>query len=191
MGPTVQYWILLIMTGTVPASFETAVVKPLFKNPHLDPGCLNNYQPVSILPFFSKMLWLIQQLSAHSLNSNLLEAFHSAFMPCQSTETEFTKVVNLLLTMDSKTTSVLLLLDLSAAFGTINHCILPDRLENEFAVSGMGLVWLKYYILKEHIVFPVVIVHQHFVGVKYGVPQGCVLDHLLFSHSISPLGQII
>ena len=47
---------LSLRTGVVPASFKSAVVKPLLKKPHLDPGSLNNYGPVSNLPFLSKVL---------------------------------------------------------------------------------------------------------------------------------------
>lgn len=64
-------------------------------------------------------------------------------------------------------------------------CILLDGLENEFAVSGLARVWLKYYILKEHIVFPVVILYS----IKI-LPQGCVLGPLLFSLNISTFGSI-
>ena len=77
------------MTGVVPSSFKSAVVKPLLKKPHLDPGSLNNYRPVSNLPFFSKVLERVvsQQLSGYLLNNNLLESFQSAFRACHSTET--------------------------------------------------------------------------------------------------------
>ena len=56
--------------------------------------------------------------------NNLLEPFHSAFRACHFTETALTKVV--LLTLDVNSTLVLLLLDLSAAFDTIDHGISLD-----------------------------------------------------------------
>ena len=118
---------LSLMTYVVPPSFKSAVVKPPLKKPHLDPGSLNNYQPVSELPFFSKVLEKVvsQQLSGYLLNNNLLEPFQSASRTCHSTETALTKVVNdILLTLDSNSTSLLLLLNLSAAFDTIDHGIL-------------------------------------------------------------------
>lgn len=69
LGPTMLNIInLSLRTGIVPTSFKTAVVKPLLKKPHLDPGTLNNYRPVSNIPFFSKAFERVvsQQLSAHT-----------------------------------------------------------------------------------------------------------------------------
>ncbi len=45
-----------LISGLVPAYFKTALVKPLLKKPNLDPSTLNNYRPVSKLPFLSKIL---------------------------------------------------------------------------------------------------------------------------------------
>ncbi len=125
------------MTGTVPIRCKTAVVKSQLKNAHLDPEFLNNYRLVSNLPFFSKALESVvsQQPLAHIFNSNVFKPFQSAFSVCHFTEAALTKVVNdLLLTMDSDSTLVLLLLDLSVAFDTIDHCIPLGRLENQFGV---------------------------------------------------------
>ena len=138
-----------LMTGVIPSSFKSAVVKPLLKKPHLNPGSLNNYWPVSNLPFFSEVLERVvsQQLSGYLLNNYLLEPFQSAFRACHSTETALTKVVNdILLTLDSNSTSVLLLQDLSAAFETIDHGVLSDRLQSQFGISGLALAWLKSYL---------------------------------------------
>ena len=71
---------MLILLIIVPSSFKSAVVQPLLKKPHLDPGSLNNHRPASNLPFFFKVLERVvsQQLSGFLLNNNLLEPFQSA-----------------------------------------------------------------------------------------------------------------
>uniref|UniRef100_A0A4W6D5N5 Reverse transcriptase domain-containing protein n=1 Tax=Lates calcarifer TaxID=8187 RepID=A0A4W6D5N5_LATCA len=195
LGPAVLNIVdLSLTTGTVPSSFKTAVVKPLLKKPHLDPGSLGNYRPVSNLPFFSKILEKVvyQQLSAHLADNNLFEPYQSAFRAFHSTETALAKVVNdLLLSLDSGSTSLLILLDLSAAFDTVDHRILMDRLENRFGISGVALSWLKSYLSDRTQCVSCNNTVSAFSDVKYGVPQGSVLGPLLFSLYIYPLGQII
>lgn len=85
-----------------------------------------------------------KQLSSPISNSNLSESSLSAFKSCHSIETSLIKVVDyLLLNIHSSSTSVLLLVDLRAAFDTTDHCILLGRLENKFGVSRMVLAWPK------------------------------------------------
>ncbi|KAF7642185.1 hypothetical protein LDENG_00262950, partial [Lucifuga dentata] len=80
-------------------------------------------------------------------NNNILEPFQSAFRNHHSAETSLTRVVNdLLLAIDNKFTSELLLLDLSAAFGTTDHCLLLNRIQNFFVISNLVLSWLKLYL---------------------------------------------
>lgn len=75
-----------------------------------------------------------------------LNLFQSAFRPCHFIETALTNVANdILLTTDSNSISALLMLDLSAAFDTVFHCILLNRLENDFGMSGLALTWLKSF----------------------------------------------
>ena len=123
-----------------------------------------------------------QQLSGYLLNDNLLEPFQSTFRACHSTETALTKVVNyILLTLDSSSTSVLMSLDLSAAFDTIDHGILSDRLESQFGISGLALAWLKSCLSERTQCVSYNGTSSVFTAVKYGVPQGSVLGPLLFS----------
>ena len=128
--------------GVVPQCFKHALVKPLLKKANLDPNCLSNYRPVSNLPFLSKVLEriVLRQFLQHLESHSLLEPFQSAYRKCHSTETALLHVVNdLLQASDSGHVSILSLLDLSAAFDTIDHDILIKRLHITFGCSGTVL----------------------------------------------------
>ncbi len=69
----------------------------------------------------------------------LCEEFQSGFRPRHSTETALVKITNdLLLASDQGCISLLVLLDLSAGFDTIDHDILVDRLQNYTGIQGAG-----------------------------------------------------
>ncbi len=116
--------------GHVPKPFKLAVIKPLIKKPKLDPCELANYRPISNLPFMSKIL---EKVVSAQLCSFLQKN--------DSTETALVKITNdLLLASDKGCISLLVLLDLSAAFDTIDHDILIDRLQNYTGVQGSKMV---------------------------------------------------
>ena len=129
---SVQSFILLLInrclsSGCVPSSFKHATVQPLLKKKNLDPLVLSNFRPISKLPFISKVLEkiVLNQLQEYFLRANVCEVFQSGFKPLHSTETALLKVFNdLLLSLDSGNCAILILLDLTAAFDTVDHSIL-------------------------------------------------------------------
>ena len=116
-----------LTTGIVPRDLKIAVVKPLLKKPSLDKNLLKSYRPISNLPFLSKILEkvVLHKSISHLQENNLSNQFQSAYRAGHSTEAVLLRIVNdIPSALDNDNISVLLLLDLSAAFDTIDHQIL-------------------------------------------------------------------
>lgn len=79
----------------------------------------------------------------------------------------------------------------TAAFDTVDHSILLNRLHTGFGVSGTALIWFKEYLSDRRQRFTVNGSLSDIVLLKCRVPQGSVLCPLLFFAYISPLGDII
>ena len=185
---------LSLSSGYVPRSFKIAVIKPLLKKPTLDPEVLANYRPISNLPFLSKILEKViaNQLCEFLQENNIYEDFQSGFRANHSTETALAKVTNdLLIASDQGFVSVLVLLDLSAAFNTIDHAILLQRLEQLISIKGTALNWFKSYFADRFQFVQINDESSVHTKVNHGVPQGSVLGPILFSLYMLPLGNII
>ena len=185
---------LSLTSGTVPIAFKKAVVKPLIKKPNLDPEVLGNYRPVSNLPYLSKILEraVADQLQAHLDTNGLHVKFQSAYRRGHSTETALLRILNDLLVMiDGGNNAILVLLDLSAAFDTLDHTLLLQRLHAEIGLDGSALDWFSSYLSCRS--------QQVLVGhalsaetpLLCGVPQGSVLGPLLFSLYTRQLADLI
>ena len=111
---------------------KSALVTPFLKKAGL---CLifKNFRPVSNLKLISKLIerTVSTQLLDHLSANNALEPIQSAYRAGHSTETALVKVQNdILNAIDNHQITIKLLLDLFAAFDTVNHSILINRLEN-------------------------------------------------------------
>ena len=115
-------------------------------------------------------------------NSHLLPTHQSAYRRHHSTETAVTKVYsNILGAADDGGLSLLILLNLLAAFDLVDHSILLKRLENTYGFDGLTLEWFKNYLSDRSFNVRCSRTKSDFVDSSVGFPQGSVLGPLLFS----------
>ena len=110
----------------------------------------------------------------------------------RSTETALLRVSNdILPPMDDGKVGILVLLDLSAVFDTVDHSLLIQRLQNEAGVTGTVLSWFMFYLENrcQRAIMQVEMSSEE--QLSFGVPQGSVLGPQIFSLYMTPLGRII
>ena len=193
--PTITRIVNMSLTsGTFPSSFKHSIVSPLLKKPSLDKENLSNYRPISNLSFLSKLTERIvkSRLVSHLTSNSLLNPFQSAYTKHHSTETVLLSLVdNLITSIGSQQASCLCLLDLSAAFDTIDHNILLNRLSSWFGISGSVLNWFKSYLSSRSFSVLCNSSSSSSRPSPYGVPQGSVLGPILFILYTTPLSHLI
>ena len=169
-------------TGCFPTEFKQAVVRPLLQKNGLDDNELKNFRPVSNLSFISKLLEKIVQtrIQAFFDSNGLMPKMQSAYRRIHSTETAVTKMFSDLLVAADNGEMALCVLDLTAAFDTVDHDLLLLWLERQFGLRGIVLAWLRSYLSGRVLYVCTVGCTSFVVYIVYSVPQGSVLDPLLF-----------
>ncbi len=92
--------------------------------------------------------------------------------------------------VDKGNVVLLVLLDLSPAFDTIDHKKLLNRLSNRCGIKGTALNYFQSYLSERTQTVSIGYAHSNIEHLKYGVPQGCVLGPVLLSIYNSPLGKL-
>ena len=182
-----------LSSGVFPKEWKSALVVPLLKKSGLD-TIHKNYRPVSNLQYISKLTEraVVNRICKHYDHGFPLPVSQSAYRAKHSTETALAKVQSDILTnMDQQKITQLVMIDLSAAFDTVDHDLLLTIMEDLFGVSGLALRWFSSYLHQrsQHIAIEGTLSNQF--SLAHGVPQGSCLGPVLFSQYSSPVFQVV
>ena len=164
----------LVNLSLSPGSLQDAKlgnVIPLIKDVKLA-NKLKSYRPVTNLTFLGKLIERVvleKHLSLNNFNSN--DKF--AYKKHHSTETLLIKVTDdILIAADKRSATVVMLLDLSSAFDTVDHDVLLRILRDEIGVKGSALAWLTSFLNGRSQCIRLGKITSETVTIRFGVPQG-------------------
>ena len=143
--------------------------------------------------FFSKLVERIvaKRIDEHMGANNLFNKKAFAYKKHHSTETMMVGIVNDILTgFDDNKCTIMLFLDLSAAFDTIDIEKLLQILADEIGLSGMALQWCRSFLSDRTQRVKILGKYSEMLSVKYGVPQGSVLGPKFFNIYVRSQPQI-
>ena len=172
-----------LTTGVFPTQIKTSVVKPTVKDQKRDLDELSNYRPVSNIPFLSKIIEkvVLFQLDEYLSKNNLYCTQQSGYRKYHSCETLNIKMFDeILKDVDSGNIVALVLLDMSAAFDTVDHTLLLDLLKKCYGITGKVLHWFSTYLKDRRFSVNVYNTFSEYVNAIFGVPQGSILGPILF-----------
>ena len=174
---------LSLSTGDV-EGIKLADIIPLIKGTSLDPNILKNFRPVSNLTFLGKLIErvVLNRLNDHLARNDLNINEQSAYKKNNSTETLLVRISNdILIASDNKDATVVMLLDLSAAFDTVDHSLLLRILKYEIGLRGTVLNWFRSFLTGRSQRTRLGSTVSDEVFIMFGVPQGSVLGPVLFN----------
>ena len=135
---------------------------------------------------------LYDQTTYHVTQSGLYPTLQSAYRLVHSPETALLKIQNdILAAIDNQRVTLLVLLDLSAAFNTIDHQVLLNRLYVTYGITGTALKWFHSYLSDRKKRILINGSYSSDFDLLQGVPQGSCLGPLLFMLYASKLFDVV
>ena len=168
---------------TFPTSERKGIIYPLLKSHDLDVNVLANYRPITNVSYLSKLIEnaIYEQLYTHVSTNKLLPDMQSAYRKHHSTESALTRMYSDIITnMDNHLHTIVISLDLSSAFDSIDHGILLEELSSIGVIDG-ALSTIKSYLEDKQVMVSIDDTISEPLPLRFGVPQGSVLGPLLFS----------
>ncbi len=159
-----------------PNELKSGLITPTIKDMSKDTDDCSNYRPVSSLPYLSKVI----EKTIHNQLSDYIEqhGFHAIYHSC---ETAMLLVYDdIQKDLNAGNNVILILLDSSAAFDTVDHAILLRKLEKNYFIRDGALEMLRSYLHNRSFSVKVNKTISDERNLIYGVPQGSLLGPLLY-----------
>ena len=172
-----------LSSGIFPSNLKHSVITPVLKKSSVDRNDLKSYRPVANVPFLSKVIEKVAtcQVINHVDSYTLGEQFQSAYKRFHSTETALLRVKNdILHSLDKSKAVLMVLLDMSAAFDTVDHDILLQRLHTQFGISSTVNTWFSTYIKNRTTKVSIKGDFSRHHVFNYSIPQGSIVGPLAF-----------
>ena len=190
----IPIWLDLVNLSLEQGSIEClkgAVLLPLIKelDSTIDTEILKNYRPVSNLQFLEKLIERVvaNRLDDHMETNHLHSSKQYGYKSDHSVELLLTKVVNdLLLGCDKKIPSLVMFLDLSAAFDTVDQNKLIDILRDQVGIRGIALKWFISFLCGRTQKVKIGDEYSSNETLDFGVAQGSILGPKLFNIYTKP-----
>ena len=182
-----------VTTGCFPAGMKNAVIKPTLKKDNADSDMLSNYRPVSNLTAVSKLLErvVLNQLNDYLNSNDLYCPVQSGYRPHHSCETLLVRMTDdINREIQAGNIVIVILLDLSAAFDTIDHDVLMEKLLKDYGIRGKAFAWMKSYLQSRTFCVKIDDTFSSLLELLFGVPQGSLLGPILFILYIKALQKI-
>ena len=159
-------------------------IDPLLKKHGLDSDVYKNYRPVNNLIFLSKLVERIAQkrIDGHMQVNNLFTAEFFGYKQYHSTETMMVGATDEILSgFDDGKCTIMVFLDLSAAFDTIDIDRLVEILGEEIGLAGTALKWCKSFLSNRTQRVKINGQYSECLLIKFGTVQGSVLGPKFFN----------
>ena len=167
-----------------------AKILPIYKKD--DESLFSNYRPISILPVISKVIEKViyNQIYSFFSQHKLFNESQYGFRAEHSTEYATPELVDRIHSdLVNNEIPFSIFLDLSKAFDTINHSILLNKLSH-YGIKGIPLTLIKSYLLNRQQYVQYNSTVSNYLTISTGVPQGSILEPLLFIIYINDLPHV-
>ena len=146
------------------------------------------------LPFLSKLVEqaILAQFDQHCGEHQLLPDFQLAYRKGYSMKTSLIKMTSdILWSMERKEVTAVIVLDMSAAFDTVDHDLLLDILHNRYGITDTALQWYWSYLRPQGMKVCINDAYSSIRTLNYSALQGSASGANLFTAYCAPIELVI